>query len=435
MEVSLFSNVTLEAVIDSVNLHWDSIGEHCPLQRGDFLECVRLVFNTTYCQFQEKFFKQTKGTPMGTDSSSIFAEMVVDDILDRAFSLLCYTPLMTKKYVDDLFCILRADQLGNIIRVLNDQNIHINFTHEVETNSTLPYLDLQLIRNDDNTISTDWYQKPTASGRYLNYKSSHEHKQKINLILGMKGRLEKLVSPRHLQNSLHRLADLLNSNSYPRRLINKILFNTPGYTTEPHAEISPHTPQDVDQATPVVPRFFSLPYHPAITPRIIKTISHHVVDRNMFLSAKYMPNTLGRHVFSRMKDITPIEKRAGIVYAINCTDCDKTYIGQTGRNLKTRLREHVRDCAMAKQTTGLSKHCYEMNHTMNFGDAKILKSESNRHKREFLEAVEIMSRDNNLNINTDFNGINSIYCNIVNLINKPPTFSSPYTEHPLPHDS
>ena len=34
--------------------------------------------------------------------------------------------------------------------------------------------------------------------------------------------------------------------------------------------------------------------------------------------------------------------RQGAVYRIKCTDCQVTYIGETGRNLKTRLTEHKR---------------------------------------------------------------------------------------------
>jgi hypothetical protein len=43
---------------------------------------------------------------------------------------------------------------------------------EVEVGNKLPYLDLLLIRNNDGTISTDFFRKPSASGRILNYNSN-----------------------------------------------------------------------------------------------------------------------------------------------------------------------------------------------------------------------------------------------------------------------
>lgn len=118
-----------------------------------------------------------------------------------------------------------------------------------------------------------------------------------------------------------------------------------------------------------------------------------------------------------MKDKTPTSNKSGIIYSIDCMECNRPYIGQTGRNLSTRIKEHVRDCTKERQTIGLAKHIYETGHTMKFSEARCLRSERNKYKREFLEAVEIMSHETNLNIYSDFNGINSIYCNIVQLIN------------------
>ena len=47
-----------------------------------------------------------------------------------------------------------------------------------------------------------------------------------------------------------------------------------------------------------------------------------------------------------IKPITPTrlqehEKKSGI-YKITCKTCQKAYVGQTGRNLKSRFREHIR---------------------------------------------------------------------------------------------
>ena len=33
----------------------------------------------------------------------------------------------------------------------------------------------------------------------------------------------------------------------------------------------------------------------------------------------------------------------GVIYKINCSDCDQCYIGETKRWFKTRKKEHMRD--------------------------------------------------------------------------------------------
>lgn len=40
---------------------------------------------------------------------------------------------------------------------------------EVEKDGKIPFLDILVIRNLDGTVFTDWYMKPTASGRILSY--------------------------------------------------------------------------------------------------------------------------------------------------------------------------------------------------------------------------------------------------------------------------
>ena len=44
-----------------------------------------------------------------------------------------------------------------------------------------------------------------------------------------------------------------------------------------------------------------------------------------------------RHLLTNVKGKDKPEDRPGAVYKINCSDCQATYIGETGRNLTTRL--------------------------------------------------------------------------------------------------
>ena len=46
-----------------------------------------------------------------------------------------------------------------------------------------------------------------------------------------------------------------------------------------------------------------------------------------------------------VKDKEDDGKKAGVVYEIKCGTCDKCYIGETGRSVETRVKEH---CAHAR---------------------------------------------------------------------------------------
>ena len=56
----------------------------------------------------------------------------------------------------------------------------------------------------------------------------------------------------------------------------------------------------------------------------------------------FRPHHTLRQALVHLKDHTPLQQQAGVVYRIPCGSCEKVYIGQTGRTLDHRLKEHRR---------------------------------------------------------------------------------------------
>ena len=50
-------------------------------------------------------------------------------------------------------------------------------------------------------------------------------------------------------------------------------------------------------------------------------------------------NTIGNQVI-RVKDKLDKENKINVVYQIDCQDCESKYVGETGRMLGDRIREH-----------------------------------------------------------------------------------------------
>lgn len=63
----------------------------------------------------------------------------------------------------------------------NKFNEYLKFTHELEENNSLPFLELRIMV-ENNSIVTEWYMNPTASGRYMNYLSHHPIEQNRAII-------------------------------------------------------------------------------------------------------------------------------------------------------------------------------------------------------------------------------------------------------------
>jgi hypothetical protein len=62
-----------------------------------------------------------------------------------------------------------------------------------------------------------------------------------------------------------------------------------------------------------------------------------------------------------------------VVYKINCKDCKSTYVGQTERQLQTRVTEHRTDIKKPNSPYSvISKHCIEKNHDFDWKNVEIL---------------------------------------------------------------
>lgn len=397
---SLFTNIPLQLVTDSIKKRWPKIRQHTDISEDKFIDLVSFVFDTTYFTFQNKFYRQIFGTPMGSVVSPIAAQYVMDDFLDGCLPKLPFHMPFIKKYVDDIICAVPHDSIESTLTLFNSIHHRLKFTIERETNNAVPFLDTSVVR-DGRTIRTDWYTKPTASGRYINYHSYHATRMKINVVLNMRNRILQVSHPIYKLNNLKKLFDIMRQNSFPATLLNKLLYSTPA--SEPRRTRS-HLPNADIDLSPVTPRYRTLPYDESLTFRLISALSGvpglKIALRN---------NTTIRSLFTSLKDKTPLLLQSNVVYSIPCNDCSQVYIGQTSRTLKARITSHKSDTRTKKTTCQLSRHSNDLKHTMNFEDIKILDSEQNFKKRTFLEMVRITQAENSMNSRRDIEGLSNIY--------------------------
>ena len=71
-----------------------------------------------------------------------------------------------------------------------------------------------------------------------------------------------------------------------------------------------------------------------------ETISRILQPYNIRVAHK--PGTTLRQLLTDVKDREKPNNRQGADYKIKCSNCQSSYIGDTGRNLNTRLTEHKR---------------------------------------------------------------------------------------------
>ena len=86
------------------------------------------------------------------------------------------------------------------------------------------------------------------------------------------------------------------------------------------------------------------------------------------------------------------DSTCGVVYKEICS-CQKKYVGETGRTIEEKIKEHQADVnneKSAEKITGLLQHLRESRHTPNGKEEEILAKENNIVKQKFKESVAIL---------------------------------------------
>ena len=116
----------------------------------------------------------------------------------------------------------------------------------------------------------------------------------------------------------------------------------------------------------------------------------------------FRPRRTLRQTLVRLKDQTLLQQQAGVIYRIPCGTCSKVYIGQTGRTLEHRLKEHRR--ALASENTAQSavaEHAVEQMHVINWNEAEVVACHPYYRQRCALEAWHIRTEAQTMNHDVD----------------------------------
>jgi hypothetical protein len=274
-------------------------------------------------------------------------------------------------------------------------------------NRELNFLDTTII-NNNGLIEFDWYHKPTFSGRYLNFNSCHPSSQKRGTIIGLIDRAFLLSHPRFHEKNLRFVVGILLNNDYPLDLI----FNTIHerlkclFFKQTKKQVSS---DNLDDA--VFKKWFTVPFFPSIS----------VKFKNIFRQSDthlsyYSINKLNKFI-KVQKDPLPRFSTSNVVYKICCRDCDASYVGQTGRQLKTRISEHRlhinRNCSTHSVITD---HRVQNNHDFNWDNVEILDHERFYHKRLVSEVLYISQQRLGLNLQSDTDFLHHAYLPIVSSV-------------------
>ena len=110
---------------------------------------------------------------MGSPVSAVIANLVMEDVEQRALASSPVKPLFWRRYVDDVISAVSKNEVENLLSHLNSGEPSIQFTVEREKDRRLSLLDLNVYRTDHGNLETGVYRNPTHTDRYLAFDSRH----------------------------------------------------------------------------------------------------------------------------------------------------------------------------------------------------------------------------------------------------------------------
>ena len=112
--VSLFTKVpvNLAAKVARKRIITDQLlADHTALSPDEVVSLLELCIRATYLSYKGEMFQQVFGTAMGSPVSVTVANLVMEDIEQRALTSCTIQPPFWKRYVDDTFTALPQEQI------------------------------------------------------------------------------------------------------------------------------------------------------------------------------------------------------------------------------------------------------------------------------------------------------------------------------------
>ena len=211
--------------------------------------------------------------------------------------------------MDDTFAVVSTAAQDELTEHLNSIDNNIKFTTEQPTDGELPFLDTNVCLHENGSTTIKVYCKPTHTDQYLNFKSNHHLEHKQSVVRTLLNRAEQLVTTEE-DNQWNRTTFAQHSGR---------MTSQTGFYRSQLSNLGNYQQQNPQ-------------------PRQSRVSIFHMYHR---VSTYHKPINTIRSLLVHPKDKVPDDKKCGVVYKFTCATCKDTYVGETGRSLGIRTKDHL----------------------------------------------------------------------------------------------
>ena len=141
----------------------------------------------------------------------------MEDLVAQTIQTSSTPPTLWMRYVDDTFTIIKKEDRDSFLQHLNSIHPNIKFTcEEVRSDGSMPFLDNLIAPEEDGSLSTSVFRKPTHTDLCLQWDSHHTISSKYNVAGSLYHRAKTVCSnPQLLQKEENHLCKALKKCKYP----------------------------------------------------------------------------------------------------------------------------------------------------------------------------------------------------------------------------
>lgn len=382
--VNMFTNISTQkaySIIEEIVLNDINFKDKCEISKDCFMDLVKVLLQNSYFHYKGEFYRQRQGIPMGSGISPVVSDLVMLELekqmwkLDGAKKLTFY-----KRYRDDSILLWKGSkgELQEFVEDLDslDPERNLRFTWEWEKDGCLPFLDA-LISIKEGKPHFRVYNKPYSAGMLMNFNSFQDISIKKSIVGGEVLRYYRISDNK--EEDFSELKDKLKNNDYPIRIVEEVMEGT-------LKKLEGNKVIDKSNQN-----YLSVSYPGNKRAKKLKSIAKKFGFKIAFKRNK----TLGNIFSNKFKHNTRRDK--GLIYSIKC-HCGKEYIGETGKKLGQRIKQHKYAISRADDKNGIAVHSLECSLGINWDEAKTLEWEGNWYKRKVKESLWIQMKKPELNL-------------------------------------
>jgi hypothetical protein len=299
----------------------------------------------------------------------------------------------------------------------------IKFTYEEETEGRIPFLDTLLVRKENGQVKLLVYRKPTHTDHYLQFDSHHPVHHKLGVIRTLLDHSEAVVTEAEdrVKEEAH-IGKALANCGYPRWAFRKVKKQRAQKAQSEQTQLGQRKEKEKNKGMVI------LPYVQGVTEPLSRVFNKYNI------SCAMRPHTTLRRLLVHPKDKVDKQKQCGVVYEVPCKNCDKSYIGETGRQLGQRVKEHREE--VEKETSGvqtrtrrkesssllhksaITDHAAANNHVIDWDKTEVRARVDNEFIRGVKEAIVIRKTRNIMNRDEGRYRLSHVYDNLLHPVSR-----------------